>query len=74
VELLNVGGNANNGAQCGVSCANSNNAFSNSGTNIGARLKFCFRGAGGICLPACEKFPLEPDRHGMADGAEGAHG
>ena len=40
VELLNVGGNANNGANCGVSYANSNNAFSNSNTNIGARLKF----------------------------------
>ena len=38
VELLNVGGNANNGAQCGLSYANSNNAFSNSNTNIGARL------------------------------------
>lgn len=38
VELLNVGGNANNGAQCGISYANSNNAFSNSNTNIGARL------------------------------------
>ena len=39
VELLNVGGNANNGAQCGLAYANSNNAFSNSNTNIGARLK-----------------------------------
>ena len=38
VELLNVGGNANNGAQCGLSYANSNNGFSNSNTNIGARL------------------------------------
>jgi len=40
VELLNVGGNANNGAHCGLSNSNSNNAFSNSNTNIGARLKF----------------------------------
>lgn len=38
MELLNVGGNANNGAQCGLSYANSNNGFSNSNTNIGARL------------------------------------
>ena len=40
VELLNVGGNANNGSQCGLSYANSNNGFSNSRTNIGARLAF----------------------------------
>lgn len=39
-ELLNVGANANNGSQCGLAYANSNNAFSNSRTNIGARLKF----------------------------------
>lgn len=42
VELLNVGGNANNGSQCGLSYANSNNAFSDSRTNIGARLIFYF--------------------------------
>lgn len=41
VELLNVGGNANNGSHCGLSYTNSNNGFSNSNTNIGARLKFC---------------------------------
>lgn len=40
MELLNVGGNANNGSQCGLSYTNSNNGFSNSNTNIGARLKF----------------------------------
>ena len=40
VELLNVGGNANNGSQCGLSCANSNNAFSDSWTSLGARLAF----------------------------------
>ena len=40
VELLNVGGNANNGTQCGLSYANSNNGFSDSRTNIGARLIF----------------------------------
>ena len=39
VELLNVGGNANNGANCGLAYSNSNNDFSNSRTNIGARLK-----------------------------------
>lgn len=39
VELLIVGSNANNGSQCGLSYANSNNAFSNSNDNIGARLK-----------------------------------
>ena len=44
VELLNVGGNANNGANCGVAYANSNNDFSNSNTNIGARLKFFTKG------------------------------
>ena len=40
VELLIVGSNANNGSQCGLSYANSNNAFGNSNDNIGARLKF----------------------------------
>lgn len=40
VELLIVGSNANNGAQCGLSYANSNNGFSNANDNIGARLKF----------------------------------
>nr|DAL15109.1 MAG TPA_asm: hypothetical protein [Bacteriophage sp.] len=40
MELLNVGGNADNRSQCGLSCANSNNGFSNSRTNIGARLNF----------------------------------
>lgn len=39
VELLIVGGNANNFAQCGVAYSNSNNRFGNSNTNIGARLK-----------------------------------
>lgn len=38
MELLNVGGNANNRLQCGLSYANSNNGFSDSRTNIGARL------------------------------------
>lgn len=40
VELLIVGSNANNGSQCGLSYSNSNNAFSNSNDNIGARLIF----------------------------------
>ena len=40
VELLIVGGNANNRSQCGLSYANSNNGFSDSRTNIGARLIF----------------------------------
>ncbi len=39
-ELLNVGGNSNNGSICGLSASNSNNAFSNSNANIGARLNF----------------------------------
>ena len=39
VELLIVGSNANNGSQCGLSYANSNNGFSNANDNIGARLK-----------------------------------
>lgn len=38
VELLIVGSNANNGSQCGLSYANSNNGFSNANDNIGARL------------------------------------
>ena len=39
-ELLPVGGNANNGSLCGLSCAASNNGFSSSWTVIGARLAF----------------------------------
>lgn len=39
-ELLLVGGPANNGSRCGLSCADSNNGFSNSWTGIGARLAF----------------------------------
>ena len=35
-----MGGNANNGAHCGLSNSNSNNAFSFSGTRFGARLAF----------------------------------
>lgn len=39
-ELLRVGGPASNGSQCGLSSATSDYGFSNSGTNIGARLAF----------------------------------
>lgn len=39
VELLIAGSNADNGSQCGLAYVNSNNAFSNSNANIGARLK-----------------------------------
>ena len=39
-QLLYVGGNANNGAQCGLAYASSNSAFSASSTLIGARLAF----------------------------------
>lgn len=39
-KALVVGGNANNGSKCGVSCANSSNAFGNANTNNGARLNF----------------------------------
>ena len=39
-RLLYVGGNANNGSICGLSCSNANNAFSNSNANIGSRLNF----------------------------------
>lgn len=39
-QLLYVGGNASNGALCGLACAGSNRAFSHSTTNIGARLAF----------------------------------
>lgn len=37
-KALVVGGNANNGSKCGVSCAYSSNAFDNANTNNGARL------------------------------------
>ena len=39
-ELLSVGGNANDGSQCGLSSASSYNGFSISWTGIGARLAF----------------------------------
>lgn len=38
VTLLIVGGNSNNGSICGLTATNSNNGFSNSDANIGARL------------------------------------
>lgn len=37
-ELWLFGGNSNNGANCGLAYANSNNAWSNSNANISARL------------------------------------
>ena len=40
MELLNVGGNANNRSQCGLSYADSIGGFSASWTNFGARLAF----------------------------------
>lgn len=40
VTLLIVGGNSNNGSICGLTASNSNNGFSNSNANIGARLTF----------------------------------
>lgn len=43
MELLNVGGNANNRSRCGLSYANSNNGFSNSWASIGARLNYYTR-------------------------------
>ena len=39
-KALAVGGNANNGSKCGLSCANSSNGFDNANTNNGARLNF----------------------------------
>lgn len=38
--LLLVGGNANSGARCGLSSARSDDAFSNSSADLGARLAF----------------------------------
>lgn len=37
-ELWFVGGSSNNGANCGLAAANSNNVWSNSNANISARL------------------------------------
>lgn len=37
-ELWLFGGNSNNGSNCGLAYANSNNAWSNSNANISARL------------------------------------
>ena len=40
MELLNVGGIASYRSQCGLSYADSNGGFSNSGVDFGARLAF----------------------------------
>ena len=75
MELLNVGGNANNGAQCGVSYANSNNGFSNSRTNIGARLKFyklTIPTLGWCYIYIHTLFLCQSSRHGMAE-RQGEH-
>ena len=40
MELLQIGGYANNGSQCGVAFSLSNLGFSSSGTGLGARLAF----------------------------------
>lgn len=37
IALLGVGGNANNGSNCGLAYVNANNAFSNANDNWGAR-------------------------------------
>lgn len=37
-ELWLFGGNSNNGSNCGLAYSNSNNAWSNSNSNISARL------------------------------------
>ncbi len=37
MKLWLFGGNSNNGANCGLAYANSNNAWSNSNANISAR-------------------------------------
>lgn len=38
VRGANVGGGANNGANAGLACVNSNNAPANTNANIGSRL------------------------------------
>lgn len=38
LELWLFGGNSNNGANCGIAYANSNNVWTNSNANISARL------------------------------------
>ena len=38
LKLWLFGGNSNNGANCGLAYANSNNAWTNSNANISARL------------------------------------
>ena len=40
MELLQVGGNANDGSQCGVASSASGAGFSISYTDVGARLAF----------------------------------
>ena len=40
MELLQVGGNANNGSRCGVAFSGSGSGFSRSDSGVGARLAF----------------------------------
>nr|DAM56857.1 MAG TPA: hypothetical protein [Caudoviricetes sp.] len=37
-QLWIAGGNSNNGSNCGLGCSNSNNVWSNSNSNISARI------------------------------------
>lgn len=62
MELLLFGSNANNFAQCGVAYSNSNNTFSNSNTNIGARLKIfsLYISIGNGCPQTLSSHMIEP--------------
>ena len=53
-ELWMFGGNSNNGANCGLAYANSNNAWSNSNANISARLTTLRKNLQGVSTASWE--------------------
>ena len=62
VKLWLFGGNSNNGSNCGLAYANSNNAWSNSNSNISARITLLSE------LRFRTLFRMSVPRHGNASG------
>lgn len=61
LKLWLFGGNSNNGANCGLAYANSNNAWSNSNSNISARHTFNGRETIRVSLVRHAKAPEYPE-------------
>lgn len=62
-ELWMFGGNSNNGSNCGLAYANSNNAWSNSNANYSARLTTLYSSRN---KAAAKNFRVSVLRHGNA--------